>query len=68
VRRRNRPCQYPQYQALPPARAGWFGKTVSTLTRSYVSRETRAGSGHTLSAALLGFFVITLDATTGSRS
>jgi len=40
---------------------------VSTLTRSYVSRETRAGSGHTLSA-LLGFFVITLDATTGSRS
>ena len=35
---------------------------MSTLTRPYVSRETRAGSGHTLAGALLGFFVITLDA------
>jgi EmrB/QacA subfamily drug resistance transporter len=35
---------------------------VSTLTRPYVSREARAGSGYTLAGALLGFFVITLDA------
>ena len=35
---------------------------MSTLTRPYASRETRAGSGHTLGGALLGFVVITLDA------
>jgi EmrB/QacA subfamily drug resistance transporter len=35
---------------------------VSTLARPYVSRETRACSGRTLAGALLGFFVITLDA------
>lgn len=35
---------------------------MSILTRPYVSRETRARSGHTLAGALLGFFVITLDA------
>ncbi|MGH3160778.1 MAG: MFS transporter [Streptosporangiaceae bacterium] len=35
---------------------------MSTPTRLYVSRETRAGSGYTLAGVLLGFFVITLDA------
>ena len=41
---------------------GGSAQTTSTLTRPYASRETRAGSGHTLGGALLGFVVITLDA------